>query len=484
MFRLKSIKNQEKENILVNLDEELNGVNYYTIITGENGCGKSSLLSKAINTFIFDNSQKSSECVTDIVSERIPSRVIAICNARYNKFASMKTYFANSKVYYPHFYIQNDHNLEVSRFLQSVMQSVLRESIIINGRRDLYDKWPYSHVGGIRNAFRMIGIEPVMDLKLEFNNSYINAIKRVLLAQERGEPFSEQNYGPQFRDFSYWRKISGIQDDLLKELFEVYEALKKRPNALGNVEIHIDTLGLGIKTSNLPDYLIFSGLATGFIIPAKVQVQRNSSLKWVSIHSLSSGQQAMMVNAIIISVFAQENSLICIDEPENSLHPEWQLDYMSFINYLCPEDIGCHFLIATHSPQIISGMKSVNGCVVSLIDKEKQTHNYSEENNHLDGIFRTSVQEIHSISSFLRQSADRQLVDVFKSPGFGNESLIHRLMLILTKLTKKIQLKPDDRELIKEISWFIRSDKIDQDDPAVVIYKQIIAFIKQRESND
>jgi len=321
-------------------------------------------------------------------------------------------------------------------------------------------------------------------MKIDLNLAYINTIRRIYQAEERGEPLSNLSYESFNKDFLTWRKKAGVNESLVKDLFEMYSELRRKPSALGVIEINLDYLSLRIKSTSIPQYLVIAALAVGFIIPTKLQVQRNNSLKWVSIHSLSSGQQAMMMNAVIISVFAKQNALICIDEPENSLHPEWQLNYMSFINYLCPEDIGCHFLIATHSPQIISGIKSDNGCVVSLIRKNARIFDYHEKDGFEDDSSLSSVQEIHSISSFLRQSADRQLVNVFKSPGFGNESIVHRLIMILTKLTKEIKLNKEDEFFVDDVYDFILNGRIDSNDPVTVIHNQIRALRNLRAHGD
>ena len=74
--------------------------------------------------------------------------------------------------------------------------------------------------------------------------------------------------------------------------------------------------------------------------------------------SLSSGEKHL------VKIFGQillghqnvdfENCIYLIDEPEISLHIEWQLKFIHFLN-LIVESTQCQFIISTHSPSIING---------------------------------------------------------------------------------------------------------------------------------
>jgi predicted ATP-binding protein involved in virulence len=69
--------------------------------------------------------------------------------------------------------------------------------------------------------------------------------------------------------------------------------------------------------------------------------------------SLSSGEQHMLILFYDLLFNESENSLILIDEPEISLHVEWQLSFLADLRNivsLVPHDI----VLATHSPQIIN----------------------------------------------------------------------------------------------------------------------------------
>lgn len=78
------------------------------------------------------------------------------------------------------------------------------------------------------------------------------------------------------------------------------------------------------------------------------------------IDKLSSGETQIIIIFAIVAFEADEDSVFIVDEPELSLHPKWQTDFMnSFLN-LCPPK--SQLFVATHSPEIVAERKS--SCVI------------------------------------------------------------------------------------------------------------------------
>jgi ABC-type glutathione transport system ATPase component len=70
-----------------------------------------------------------------------------------------------------------------------------------------------------------------------------------------------------------------------------------------------------------------------------------------------------------------EPKLFLIDEPEISLHVEWQRQFLSDLQAIASRS-GHAFLIATHSPQIINGRLDLasaldGGIITSQIPKQE-----------------------------------------------------------------------------------------------------------------
>ena len=468
MFRINKIKNIDRQDIDVSFDNEYTNKNYFSIITGENGCGKSSLLTRAVNNFVFKNIDRMTSCQIMDGSIEGPSRVIAICNARYSKFPRMIQVLRKND-YKPHnFYIHAEHDAEIGKSLLSIFGHILRESFIKDTR---------SNLSGVTDAFRTIGVIPNFLIDIRLNNLLIASYKRY----EKKD--FDINKTPLSSDSDNVRKVieweGGIENNNLSQA-QVIDYLERNSDVI-NARCRVDFSAVDgiVKLSSdvdLNSEFILSGINRGFLEPKNLKIQRMDSLRWVSYQDLSSGQLSLLINALILRIFVKENALICIDEPENSLHPEWQLNYMSFLRDLCPSNAGCHFLIATHSPQIISGMTSDNGCIVSLLKDSPLNHIHFRKMKRNETGYNSFHQELHSASSYLRRSADQQLIDVFNSPGFANESIIHRLILILTKMTKKLPINSSDFKYLNEIGEFIRYGRIDQLDPATLIFKQIMSI--------
>lgn len=86
------------------------------------------------------------------------------------------------------------------------------------------------------------------------------------------------------------------------------------------------------------------------------------------IHHLSSGQK--IFTSFIINIFSmiEENSLIIIDEPENTLHPNFEIEFIRILNNIL-EDFNSFAIIATHSLNIVREVPS--NCVNVLLKDQK-----------------------------------------------------------------------------------------------------------------
>ena len=107
---------------------------------------------------------------------------------------------------------------------------------------------------------------------------------------------------------------------------------------------------------------------------------KNSLGKEFDITELSSGEKQLFLRALSLKFLEVNNSIILIDEPEISLHPQWQRKIINLY-----ESIGENnqLIIATHSPHVIGNITSDklrvmirdnNG--IKIVDNDKLSETY------------------------------------------------------------------------------------------------------------
>src|SRR5690606_16931407 len=88
--------------------------------------------------------------------------------------------------------------------------------------------------------------------------------------------------------------------------------------------------------------------------------------KEFSTGEISSGESSLLLSIVNIFSRIDRNSLILIDEPEISLHPNWQMKYMSFLKRAFSNFANCHFIITTHSHFIVSDLEGASSSITAL----------------------------------------------------------------------------------------------------------------------
>lgn len=507
MFRINSIMNDSRDKVRVHDFSEDSHNNYYTILTGDNASGKSSLLSKAINFFLFsnvNNNDRNPAVELECLSERNPSKIIAICNSKFDRFTSNK--ILNDKLNNKEAtqitmsYIHPEVNDNTRRGISGIVDQCIKNSLRHKNIRGLQD------ANRVKEAFMMFGLQSDLHLKCTLNTQNIKYVLSILSSLVNGGVILSDE------GITHTKKIDYSKNEELKnknfKLDKSIEIILRESECKNHLDGLYDTLlmldagkftqgnfssiyfSVAEGTISTESKYLFDDLNEAEIINilfildvidvSDIQVMHLNSKKEVNIVSLSSGQRTLFGNAIVLSGYVEKNCMICIDEPENSLHPEWQLNFMRFISLLCPDTLEAHILIATHSPQIISGMQFDNGCVLSLENRDNFDSIIRKENKYEeDGFY-----ELQPLKAYREQSAGKQLTGVFKSPGYKNDFIIKKLLLILSKISKKIALTKDDNEFMDEISILIDKKRIPEGDPVQLIFKQILSFEYARNSDD
>ncbi|WP_370683477.1 AAA family ATPase [Pseudomonas syringae pv. atrofaciens] len=85
---------------------------------------------------------------------------------------------------------------------------------------------------------------------------------------------------------------------------------------------------------------------------------------------LSSGEQNIISMALKVVSKLRENIVFFVDEPEISLHLEWQLAWPGLMQKIISEVNNCRIVVATHSPVLISGAMALGATCFNMENRQ------------------------------------------------------------------------------------------------------------------
>lgn len=126
---------------------------------------------------------------------------------------------------------------------------------------------------------------------------------------------------------------------------------------------------------------------------------RGNEVESIDVAKTSSGQQQMLCAIFGLATSITPDCLVLLDEPELSLHPEWQLKYVDALFRIARSVHNVHIVVATHSPLVVQQAVFHGADVIRMGD---------------DGT-RYSTHPLPMLSD-TRLSIEQALVDVFHTP--------------------------------------------------------------------
>ena len=396
--------------------------NVFTIMVGKNGAGKSRLLSSIIREFVDDsNSNKyyrqrelgfeESKRGTVLV-ENDPSKIIAVSTSAFDKYP-LHRFREELDDKYKYFGLRdlNSFNVGLS-FMTKIIGSLIE---VVCYDLSQFDK--------ISSVLEYLGYtdEIVARFEIRFSKTrfaeLLNTENPILAFEEY-----MSRHGGLGRQRRYFRNDDN--DEINKEkVHKLIEVLKRRNNWSRSLyDINISRRGIEneLFIESFHDdftFLIESGIAR----LRDFGLTKIDTNKIFRINEASSGEQCIVTTFLGIACHISNNSLICIDEPEISLHPEWQQRYIKLLISTFKDYKNCHFIIATHSPQIISRLSSNNCFILSMENRS-----------------------VRNAVEFINHSADFQLANIFNSPGYQNEYLNRLSFSIMSRVAKTKKFEKED----------------------------------------
>lgn len=166
------------------------------------------------------------------------------------------------------------------------------------------------------------------------------------------------------KDKEYSKLTSAQRSNKVKELYGFYKnkEFSKQPTCNYNIDIDKNSLA-----ENDDLNYIYKLKQYDLVQAASVVFYKNG--KQIASEEMSSGEFAMLSMVLSISTAASDShTLILIDEPELSLHPNWQMTFIDNLDRALKNQV-CHLLIATHSHMLVSDLP-MNRSSVSQWEKD------------------------------------------------------------------------------------------------------------------
>jgi len=96
----------------------------------------------------------------------------------------------------------------------------------------------------------------------------------------------------------------------------------------------------------------------------------------VTFNSLSHGEKTIYGFFINLVIFDRKEFLFLLDEPDNTLHPEWQRSFLNeMINLIKLSKKKVHIIITSHSPFLLSDLPKEN---IIFLEKGKQVYPFDD----------------------------------------------------------------------------------------------------------
>lgn len=407
--------------------------NTYTAIIGKNGTGKSLLLRRLImsffdSDFLGENNKNYRESTffgdsttNDIIVgfNNKPTQVIAISTSPFDKFPTFAEYPRNYSYLGLKGLKSTDLGLSyMGKIIAELLQSLLSSPERFSALTSILSYLGYSEEIVVNLSLPNIkGRSIGRDDSLYSTDPFV-AFSELKLHFDMAQRPVNTNY--------FFRDDGSLITDRVTECtsFLNNNIRFTNRNALtvsiqnGTISVGHDANSLGLDFDNSE---LFGLISSGLLLVREINLKKSGLDTHYSIKSASSGEQSIVISFLGIASRIRDNSLILIDEPEICLHPEWQERYIELLRQTFSDYTGCHFIIATHSPQIISNLNGDSCFIMNMADGQ-----------------------CLNAKRFANRSADYQLASLFKSPGNNNEYLSRIALNTYVKVSKHKCFDRDD----------------------------------------
>jgi len=371
-------------------ESKQSGPNRISVFVGPNGVGKTQLLAEMVYQFTdrkrYRDKQLSSFVSIESEHEQhvYPKRVVAQTFSPFSRFPKERARAMGLKDYL----IDGDEQYATIGFTRGMglHGSVSRIAV---GRiiRKLFTR--PDHAAPLSQAMEALGFIPALTLGFMSSNSLRNpdfsspektrrAIDEYIakIKDKSKRPtalsFDEKKLIREFDNEPEAELANRIEKSILK--LQGLQQERRGPNRKEYVfDVELDTPRQ--QADLLEAVLILNRLGLMRISSCLLR-PKGANGKWsanndlfsgmIDIADASSGQQQLLSSLFGVVAEAEDHSLILIDEPELSLHPAWQTQFIDLLANALSGIGGCHVFIATHSALVAQRAQELDLDIVSI----------------------------------------------------------------------------------------------------------------------
>lgn len=162
----------------------------------------------------------------------------------------------------------------------------------------------------------------------------------------------------------------------------------------------------------------------------------------------SSGETHLLCQLIGIMSDIEHESLVLIDEPENSAHPSWQVNYIGWLKDVFNHYGDSHFVIATHSHFLLTDLKPETSDIIALV---RGVDNNLKDDSDGVNTFNWSVDDIlyrvFGVRNTRNRAFEEDIMQLYKLLSEGSQDI----GIINTLRTRLARYELPGNDPLKEI---------------------------------
>lgn len=169
-------------------------------------------------------------------------------------------------------------------------------------------------------------------------------------------------------------------------------------------------------------------LSWGVFIAPSLKMFKNAS--GYEFEKSSSGESNLLYQMISIMSDIQPNSLIMIDEPENSSHPNWQINYMFWLKTIFERYFSCHFVISTHSHFLLTDLEPETSSIVALEKKDGVIKDVSDGVNTFSWSVDDILYRVFGVRNTRNRAFEDEIMELYQLMSEGSEDIVRIKQMI------------------------------------------------------